>query len=237
MLFMNTERVEKIAVNSIELSSLITPDNSGEQTEGEDSGTSSSAGYNWASIVKAYNARDADLLDDVNLYMFVAKHYKKNKLVAPQFFGFYNKPTWPLDETYSMWMLTLYKPWQNSLDSLKEGDSFVTALLDYMWDPAFPKKIAVQIHRKKEGCEFDSSEGDAMAPDAGANAENSHSSEQAYAPNEEAANAADEAFAAGEFDDEHDADFTDEDFTGLFDGGPFYDWSEGVYIALLFVSF
>ena len=69
---------------------------------------SASASCTWSSIVPTYTKRK-EKYSLMNIYTFAAFGMNK-KPVIPQFFGFHNMPTWPLDETYSKWILILYKP-------------------------------------------------------------------------------------------------------------------------------
>ena len=61
------------------------------------------------------------------------------KKIIPYFIGFGDKPTWPLSEEYSKWMLILFKPWRNSIDTLKGSkNTFANVLWTYMLDSNFP---------------------------------------------------------------------------------------------------
>ena len=64
------------------------------------------------------------ILEDINLYKFCANYWpRKNGTVQTskpvQFYGFHDKPTWPVTESYSRWNLTIFKPWQESVNNLK----------------------------------------------------------------------------------------------------------------------
>eukprot|EP00957_Ditylum_brightwellii_P083012 6310836-Ditylum_brightwellii.AAC.1 len=49
---------------------------------------------------------------------------KEKEQFAPQFIGFRQIAKWPLEETYSKWVLAIYKPWRVSIEALKLEDSF-----------------------------------------------------------------------------------------------------------------
>ena len=99
---------------------------------------------------KRYKKR-ADHLEGVSLYDYVARHWRSDgKLTCPNFFGYHDRPTWPLNETYSKWMLTFYVPWRNSVDELKSADgTFATALESHMNDENFPEPTKAEIMRAK----------------------------------------------------------------------------------------
>ena len=94
--------------------------------------------------------RDQDL-SDINLYTFCSKHWIDHKERPPQFFGFHNKPTWPLEENYSRWMLILYKPWRKIDDDLKDinDETFATTLCNFWRNSLFPASIRAEIMRAK----------------------------------------------------------------------------------------
>lgn len=116
--------------------------------------------FQWTNILKKYKNRCVDL-ENVNLYTYCADFWKQGKKIIPQFFGYFNRPSWPLEESYSKWTLTLYKPWHVSIDELKQGhETFAEALINFMQDPLFPPKTRTEITRlqRNEG-EVDASEG------------------------------------------------------------------------------
>ena len=129
----------------------------------ESFGNQSDKSFQWKNIVKRYSSRD-DNLEHLNLYLFCVDFWKKGKATIPQFFGYHDVPTWPLDESYSKWTLAIFKPWRESIDELKDMDgSFSTSLQTYMFNPEFPARKRAEILRvklkvsgvdTKEGVEF-----------------------------------------------------------------------------------
>ena len=86
----------------------------------------------------------------VNLYQYCSMYWHMNQVRPVQFYGYYNKPTWPLNESFSKWTLTLYKPWHKDIDELKAIDgTFKTSLEQYMYDPMFPSRLLSEILRVK----------------------------------------------------------------------------------------
>ena len=84
----------------------------------------------------------------MNLYLYCAHHWNEGKVVIPQFFGFHDYPTWPLNEDYSKWTLVIFKPWRNSFDDLKHIDgTFASSLNDYMFHKDFPARKRAEILR------------------------------------------------------------------------------------------
>jgi hypothetical protein len=97
----NTATLKKCSVSSVNLDSLV-----GGGTNADDSGsnsttnsTSNSNSFTWPVVLHKYKARDGSLAH-VNLFVFCAQHMF-TKEVIPQFFGFFDKPTWPLTEEWS----------------------------------------------------------------------------------------------------------------------------------------
>ena len=104
--------------------------------------------FQWPTIVNRYKEREG--LEDCNVYTYCAKHWSKSKDRPPQFFGFNDKPSWPLTEDYSKWILTLYKPWRQSSDELKHSNgTYKSTLETYMHDAQFPQRIKTAILRVK----------------------------------------------------------------------------------------
>lgn len=140
LLTYNDMPVKKCAVNNIELDDILPADSEVDSSDKK---------FTWVRILRAYNVRPDDL-DHINLYIFASCKYLKGPPVVPQFFGFKNAATWPLNEEYAMWMMRLFCPFRGSMDSLKVDGTYARALELYMWDPRFPKKYAVEIeHRKR----------------------------------------------------------------------------------------
>ena len=68
--------------------------------------------------------------------------------------GYDNKVSWPLNEEYSKWQLTFFKPWRNNVDELKLDGSYSKALMEYMSNKEFPTSTKYQILKCKikAGC-------------------------------------------------------------------------------------
>jgi hypothetical protein len=79
-----------------------------------------STSFVWKNVLKHYIARDG-ALHGISLYEFCCCHWPHDSKHKPvQFFGFNNQPSWPLDEVYSKWILTIYHPWIDNPDELKQ---------------------------------------------------------------------------------------------------------------------
>ena len=85
------------------------------------------------------------------MFTYTTKYWSKKGDIVCQFFGYHNTPSWPLDENYSKWTLTLYKPWIKSTNELKaEDDTFTTTLEKFMYNSKlFPDRIRAEILRAK----------------------------------------------------------------------------------------
>ena len=90
-------------------------------------------------------------MEDYNIYKYCVCAWRDDgKKIIPQFFGFNNHPTWPLEEAYSKWNLVLFKPWREKNETLKEGyTTYAEALWDYIYDDKFPALKRFQILRAK----------------------------------------------------------------------------------------
>ena len=88
-------------------------------------------------------------------------------MIVPQFFGYHDRPTWTLDDTYSKWTLTLFKPWRTSITELKADDGTLsTTLKNYMWNNQFPPQKRAEIQRaKRKEKSVDLSEGGNLVGD------------------------------------------------------------------------
>ena len=55
--------------------------------------------------------------------------------IAPMFFGYHARPTWPMTETFAKWTLRLHRPWRASHDEVKGNhETHVEALNEYLHD-------------------------------------------------------------------------------------------------------
>lgn len=139
----------KCSVSSIDVSDLC---------EGER--VTNDSKFTWKNIEKKYKERSEEY-DGENLYEFCALHWHASGPKPIQFFGFHDKATWPLEESYAKWMLIFFKPWRENIDTLKGDDNtFVSGLERFMYDPKFPaRKLAEILRAKRNLGSIDVSEG------------------------------------------------------------------------------
>ena len=106
--------------------------------------------FQWPNIERKCKSRPNNL-ESLNVYCYCAFHWtNKDKPIVPHFFGFNDDPSWPLKENYLQWMLTLFKPWHDSIDALKHSDGSFSSLLEmFMYDPMFPARKLSDILRCK----------------------------------------------------------------------------------------
>eukprot|EP00957_Ditylum_brightwellii_P077368 5878636-Ditylum_brightwellii.AAC.1 len=71
------------------------------------------------------------------------------EVFASQFTSFDQVDTYPLKEEYSKWMLIIFKPWRDEQGTLKVDGMFSTALELYMWNEKNPRRICLEILRRK----------------------------------------------------------------------------------------
>ena len=85
------------------------------------------------------------------MYKFVAFHLYKDQVIHSQFFGYNKVVNFPPTENYSNIMLTLYKPWKNSIKEILDNpkDTFSSHLIRYMYDEDFLKPILMNLLRFK----------------------------------------------------------------------------------------
>ena len=95
--------------------------------------------FQWPNIQRRYKRRPKELYN-INLYKYCALHWSESQQRPVQFYGFNQRPTWPLDEKYCKWMLTIFKNWENNVDELKAEDgTFKSTLKTFMYSSEFPK--------------------------------------------------------------------------------------------------
>ena len=106
--------------------------------------------FTWANIVQKYKARETQW-EDFNIYKYCVYAWRDDgKKIIPQFFGFNDHPTWPLEESYSKWNLVLFKPWREQIETLKgRHTTYADALWDYIYEENFPASKRFQILRAK----------------------------------------------------------------------------------------
>ncbi len=184
--------------------------------------------FQWHNIQKRYRERPIEL-EHENLYTYCALHWHTSGPKPIQFFGFHDKATWPLDETYAKWMLTFFKPWRENIDTLKGVDgTFVTTLEQFMYDPQFPARKRAEIQRAKRIQDnFDASEGAHMHPGGGDDFSPTVQQRENAAFEESAVNAL--SPPTGEDDNDDFEDMTDRLFSNIDSRiPPDFDWSENL---------
>ena len=94
--------------------------------------------YTRSNILRRYKDRPSNL-DHMNLYKFVAFHFYQDQVIYPQFFGYNKVGNFLPTENYSKIMLTIYKPWNNSIEEILDNpeDTFSSHLMCYMYDEDF----------------------------------------------------------------------------------------------------
>ena len=119
--------------------------------------------FTWKNAKKRYSKRVGN--DELELYSWCALHWVPRKTCVVQFFGYHDKPSWPLPESYSKWTLALYKPWRGKPEeTLGDHATYASSLEAYLSDPqsCIPRQTWVQIQRaKRNEIGVDLSEGDA----------------------------------------------------------------------------
>ena len=75
----------------------------------ENGGNSKS--FTCQNTVMQYKKRSAEF-ELLNVYQYCAHHRKKSGTTVTQFSGYHDRPTWPLSENFSLWTLSLFKPWE-----------------------------------------------------------------------------------------------------------------------------
>ena len=126
--------------------------------------------FTWNNIRDCYSERSTEL-NNLNVYQYCANHWVEGKQIIPQFFGYYDHPSWPLTEDYAKWTLILFKPWRISTENVKSNHlTYAAALMDYLFHDDFPQSKRYQIlraQRKEKPIDFD--EGTFLGPDDNAN--------------------------------------------------------------------
>jgi hypothetical protein len=183
------------------------------------------ARFNISTLERLYQARPTPPpnVPDMNLYQFTASYYD----CAPNFFGYNDIPTWPLQEDFSKAMLFLYPPrGSKKAEELevvqRHNGSYADALAEFLMKAEFPREILVPILRKKLNWQFDSN--DVHALDAPP--ESTPTEKQRKVEAFEQATNAEGANDSGGGGDEHDADLEEKHLERLNDGGPTVDWAE-----------
>ena len=159
----SSESTSKCSVSNVKLSDVTGTSNEngddGNAVEGEGLGLVEGAeqegntdkSFTWKNITKRYKERP-DEHSELNLYKWVVFYWKAGgKRTVPQFFGYYDRCSWPPTEEYSKWMLTFYKPWRESIDDvlLPDFETFSEALMSECMKPGFPDSIRSELWRNK----------------------------------------------------------------------------------------
>jgi hypothetical protein len=192
-----------------------------------DGESSKSSSFTIKKLKLRYKQRKSEL-DPLTLYEFAAHHYlPKGQRVAPNFFGFNDRPRWPLDEEYSRVMLMLHKPWREGLEELRDpvDHTYATALAKHMFDDHFPQLITAEIMQRRSQWTFKDTNGSSFVDTGGVDA-----TPTSFRDDERNSDAADAC--ANQIP--NDADLPDEDedisadlFESLPDPPADYDWSAG----------
>ena len=83
--------------------------------------------------------------------MCVTFQFYKDQVIHSQFFRYNKVVNFPPTEYYSKIMLTLFKPWKNSIKEILDNpkDNIFSHLIGYMYDEDFPKLILIDLLRVK----------------------------------------------------------------------------------------
>lgn len=128
---MSTGTPYKCSVTHIDIDRLGEVDEDGNT----DNGAKSEKAFHWDNIKRKYSSRDLSILGDMDVFTYCSRCWEPNRNIVPQFFGYLDKATWPLDETYSKWTLILFKPWKKKAEEVKGSyESYAEALEAYMKD-------------------------------------------------------------------------------------------------------
>jgi hypothetical protein len=144
----------KCSVNSITMDFLVA------NNDDDDPGANAALQnrFEWSNIKQRYITRDEDL-EEINLYTYCCKHWKQNDERPVQFFGYDDKATWPMTESFSQWMLTFFYPWR-AIEDLQMNGSFRAKLeINLLCLP--PQKKA-EIDRAKRRITVNQSVGDTL---------------------------------------------------------------------------
>ena len=118
--------------------------------------TASRSSFTWRNVLYHY-IRRGPVLTDVDLYIFCAKHWPSEEKWRPVlFYRFYSTATWPLDEKYAKWIVTIYYPWEVSIEQLLvptiEGDlsTYAKYLMESIMTGKFQNhSVTLEIMRAK----------------------------------------------------------------------------------------
>ena len=209
----NTRRVKSCSLNRVSLQEL------GGESEGVEPDSRSSR-FNLRNILQKYRSREVQR-ESENLFQCTAREFK----CVPNFYGYNDKPSWPLDEDFSRAMLFLYHPHRGTTDHLRVDGSYSKALEVFMANPQFPKQIYVEISRMRSKWRFEqSSQADQLAGEEA----DSFTATSHERTNEALANAA-EAADAHEGDNDvgglRDAELGDSQFSELETGFEDHEWT------------
>ena len=85
-------------------------------------------------IERRYKSRDA-VAASKSMYEWCMSCWSKKTEIAPMFFGYHARPTWPMSETFAKWTLRLHRPWRASPEEVKRNHgTHVEALVEYLHD-------------------------------------------------------------------------------------------------------
>ena len=141
-----TMPVKKCSVSSVYLDDI--KENATDENGDEKSTKSNGNRLIWSDVVKQYKKRNSND-EGMNVYKFFVKCMFPKETFALQFIGFDQVAMYPLKEEYSKWILIIFKPWRDDPGSLKVDGAFSSALDLYPWDVNIPRRISLEILRRK----------------------------------------------------------------------------------------
>ena len=103
----------------------------------------------WQNRVTRYKKRSAEF-ELLNVYQYCALRWKKSGTTVPQFFGYHDRPTWPLSENFSLLTLALFKPLKvKCTEGISDKETYTLELAEYMYNNDFCTKVRYIIMRAK----------------------------------------------------------------------------------------
>ena len=102
-------------------------------------------------------------MEQLNIFIYVYQHWSSTGTTTPQFFGWTDHPTWPLDEWYSHCILVLFKSWRGTPESNNHSDgTYRSTLEQFIFDPLFSGVKRDQILRARFNRKIDMGEASAF---------------------------------------------------------------------------
>ena len=217
----NSESTKGCSVNRVLLSDITD----------DDTDAAPSMGFSFDALMKRYQCRKQDNLH-LNLYKWSVCFASKSRIV-PNFYGYADRPSNPLDETWSKNVLIIFKPWHGKPATVKIGfPTYVDALLAFLSDPEFPRTVEAAIRKTVMKVNFDPKDGNQYRDGAPALTPPEDASGVASKIADEAIGIADAMGAPSIkfLDTVQDARFSTEELAS-FDEGLDLDWSDGFKLS------